>query len=292
MSRNKSKGNKKRFEDSFNQNIETEFFFKTRIRLLCKSMFEWKGLPEGVDSQFVENNLYHYGRLMFYKHPQYGYIITNVNDGGDFNIYNRPLSYNSWCIKFNRAVAAKSCVIIRNNIEELPTSYFANYYIEKIYQLERSIDSNIALQKFPALIGCSEEQRLFIENLMMKYEGNQPFIFTNKNGVDLENFKCLDLKVPFVADKLEDMKARKWNDCLNTLGINNANTDKKERLITDEVNSNNQFLKLSLDVFLSTREDACKQINLMFPDLNVSVEIREDFNLDGLDDNKEGDLNG
>ena len=63
------------------------------------------------------------------------------------------------------------------------------------------------------------------------------------------------------------------NEALTFLGINNANTDKKERLITDEVKANDEQLFVARQVMLNARKMACKEINEMFG-LNIDVEFR------------------
>ena len=40
--------------------------------------------------------------------------------------------------------------------------------------------------------------------------------------------------------------------------------DKKERLITDEANSNNELINLNLQSYLAPRQEACKQFNEKF----------------------------
>ena len=57
------------------------------------------------------------------------------------------------------------------------------------------------------------------------------------------------------------------------LGINNANMDKRERLVDDEVQANNKQVKACEDVMLKAREDAVKRINEMFG-LKISVRRR------------------
>ena len=57
------------------------------------------------------------------------------------------------------------------------------------------------------------------------------------------------------------------------LGVNNANMDKRERLVTNEVEANNQQVQASEDVMLKARERACKLINKMFG-TNIKVTRR------------------
>jgi len=90
----------------------------------------------------------------------------------------------------------------------------------------------------------------------------------------VDSLNVLDITAPFVADKLADLKHDIWNDALSFLGIDNANTDKRERLVKDEVNANNSFVDFNALYMLQAREIACKEINVMFG-CNVSVKRRE-----------------
>ena len=107
---------------------------------------------------------------------------------------------------------------------------------------------------------------------------------------------CLKTDAPIVFDKLEVEKHCIFNECLTFLGIDNANTDKKERMITDEVESNDEETKYFLNCFYKTRKDACNRINKKY-NLNIQIKLNKDV-LDLLeineDDiiNKEGDDDG
>ena len=57
------------------------------------------------------------------------------------------------------------------------------------------------------------------------------------------------------------------------LGINTLAVEKKERLITDEANANNEAIDFNIGAMLKARQDACEEINKMFG-LNVSVTLR------------------
>ena len=76
---------------------------------------------------------------------------------------------------------------------------------------------------------------------------------------------------PFLLDKISDYKKEIWNEALTYLGINNILVDKKERLITDEANSNNELINLNLQSMLAPRQDACRQFNEKYG-FNILVE--------------------
>ena len=81
------------------------------------------------------------------------------------------------------------------------------------------------------------------------------------------------LNAPFVADKLQQHKNNLMCELLTLLGLNNtaSNNMKKERLLVDEVNVNNDEIKMYLDMEFKCREVACEKINKKYG-LNISVE--------------------
>ena len=151
----------------------------------------------------------------------------------------------------------------------------------RLYEAERTADVNIKAQKTPILLLIDDKQRLTIENLYSQYDGNRPFIFGDKNNLSENQLKAIKTDAPFIADKIIDYKKEIWNEALTFLGINNIMIDKKERLITDEANSNNELINLNLQSYLVPRQEACRQFNEKFgltgTDKEISVRVRSDL---------------
>jgi hypothetical protein len=87
------------------------------------------------------------------------------------------------------------------------------------------------------------------------------------------------------SELLDDYK--KILDMFDTeIGIPNANTQKKERMITDEVNQNNIATQSKSELWLETMKDGCEKVNAMFG-LNISVDLRFREQLEVMDDTVE-----
>lgn len=166
-------------------------------------------------------------------------------------------------------------VIIYNNMIRTNSVLACKLYAERLWDLDRNIDINAKAQKTPVLIQCDESQRLTMQNLYMQYDGNQPFIFGDKN-LDINSLKVLKTDAPYVADKLYQLKTEIWNEALTYLGISNVNYQKKERMITDEVLRNQGGTIASRYSRLEARREAVDKINQMFG-LNIEVDYREDY---------------
>ena len=151
----------------------------------------------------------------------------------------------------------------------------------RLYEAEQTAMVNIKAQKTPVLLLMDEKQRLTMENIYSQYEGNKPVIFGDKNSLGENVIKAINTQAPFIADKIIDYKKEIWNEALTFLGINNIMVDKKERLITDEANSNNELINLNLQSYLSPRQEACRQFNEKFgftgTDKEISVRVRSDL---------------
>lgn len=245
-----------------------------RLSLIATSIFTWEGLDEiGGDSRFLEQCLFKYGRACFIKDKELGYMTINANPSDKLNHYNLPVRINAWSVGYSKNYDFDDCVYIMNNEMQLPTISTIELFASRLYEAERTIDVNIKAQKTPVLIEGDAKSMLTLKNLYMKFSGNEPFIFGNKNFNLDKALNVLKTDAPFIADKLQDYKHEVWNECLTFLGINNANTDKKERLVTDEVNSNNDLIKFYFNCFYKTRKKACDEINKKYFNGKEQVKI-------------------
>lgn len=151
----------------------------------------------------------------------------------------------------------------------------------RLYEAQRTADINIIAQKTPVMIAVDERQRLMMENLYNQYNGNHPFIFGDNKQLSKDILQAIKTDAPFVADKIQDYKKEIWNEALTFLGVNNIMEEKKERLITDEANTNNELINLNLQSFLAPRKKACEQFNEKYgftgTDKEISVRVRSDL---------------
>ena len=176
---------------------------------------------------------------------------------------------------YNIALDNTDSVIIFNNYLHTNSMLDVEMCSKRLYNLDRAIDVNANAQKTPVMIQCDENQRLVMKNLYKQYDGNEPFIFASKN-LDLKELKVLKTDAPYVADKLYDLKTNLWNEALTYLGISNTNTNKKERMITDEVTKGHGGTIASRYSRLESRRQACRKINAMFG-TNIEVDYRDDL---------------
>ena len=275
----------------------TDYFY--RIMLIARSIFKWNNLPNGIDEKWIERWLFTEGQCVFFKDKTYGYMIAKVTPNGEINFYDEPTKVRPYGTNYvgESLINDSECVIIRNNDIMLPTAFTVKLFALRLADISRTIDINVHAQKTPNLIKCSERQKISLKQLYKQWNGNEPVIFAD-NELNDENFDILDTEAPIVFDKLQIQKHEIWNECMTFLGINNANMNKRERLVDDEVQANNEQIMYSADVMLKARERACERINEIFG-LNISVELRnkpETFieELDGIsnEEAEEGVING
>ena len=279
-----------RFLDSALMNSETYFDYVERFKKICLSMFEWVNLPESMNARYLEECLYYKGQASLLKDELYGFINTQCASNGYLNIYGLPSSLNCYSYQYNSirnlytgldGAEDKDCILVMNNWERIPTASTIELFCQRLAEAEMTATVNIKAQKTPVLIVVDENQRLMMENLYAQYDGNKPFIFGDKNQVGDGVVKSISTGAEFIADKIMEYKKQIWNEALQFLGINTLQTEKKERLITDEASSNNELINLNLQSMLVPRQEACKQFNKLFglegTDKEISVRLRSDL---------------
>ena len=272
--------NYKKKAKSLNDRTYTDFYY--RLMLMARSVFQWDGLPNNIDEKWIERYLYHEGCCMFYDDANLGFMVAKTAYSDHLNEYDEPTelrpiyaNYRGDTIKGYKT--GKECVLIRNNDIMYPTAPTIELFALRLTEIQRSIDININAMKTPVLLKCTEKQRLSLKNVFEQWNGFEPVIFGDKT-LDTGEIGAIKMDAPIVFDKLQIHKKDYWNECMTFMGINNANMDKRERLVDDEVQANNEQIALSASVMLKSRQLACDQINRLYGDRlekPVTVKIRE-----------------
>lgn len=251
----------------------TDYFI--RLMIISRSVFEWTGLEElGINEKWIERYLFAEGQCVFFKDPIKGYMVTALTPNGKLNYYNEPTTIKPYAVDYvgDTLISDENCVIIKNNDLCVPTTRTIQLYAYKLASIDRTIDVNIQAQKTPVIIECTEKERLSMKNFIKQRNDNEPQIFVNQEfnskGITVHN-----LNTPLVFRDLELHKHMIWNECMTYLGLNNSNQDKKERLVTNEVEANNEQVEACFNALYSERKRACDKINEIFG-TNIGVRKR------------------
>lgn len=264
-------------------NNDTFQMYLWRLMDIAISTFEWKNLPEGVDPRMLEFWLLQNGFCIFFydedlknssesKAPE-GYAVLQAMIAGQWDMYNYPKERRAYAVNgLNVELNETNSVLIFNDFLRVPMFPTLYLYAKRLAEIDRTIDVNVMNQKTPKIIRCDDRERLTFKNLAMQVQGNVYWIFGDKN-VDIKNIEVLDVSAPLVANDLQILKHQYWNEALTFLGIENTNTDKKERLISSEVYTNMGDVEIQRFTRLNARKQACEEINKLFG-LNIDCEFR------------------
>jgi len=192
--------------------------YYSRLRGLAISSFKWEGLPELISKRFLETTLFDHGKIAFYHDDELGFMVSKCMPAAELNHYNEPTGYELYATGgFSKSVKADDIVLIRNNYQMIPTDYTIRLFALRLYEAERTIDTNIKQMKTPVLLRVDEKLRLTLLNIYRQYDGNEPFIFGDKD-LPLDLIKAINTEAPYLADKLIDYKTNVWHEALTDLG--------------------------------------------------------------------------
>ena len=259
-------------------NNMTFSYYYCKLMLVARSLFEWENLPNNMDERWIEKYLFTSGKCIFYKDPTMGFMVAGLAQQGSINCYGDPTSV--WPVAENytyngeKLVNGENCYVIRNNDLMLPNFPIIRHYAYKLCNIDRAIDTNVEAVKTPIIVRCSEKQKLSLKNAINQRKDNEPVIWSSDLADINEMVDTLTTNAPIVFPQLQTQKHMILNEVFTDLGINNANMDKRERMVANEVEANNEQVKACEDVMLKSRQQACKEINRIFG-TNISVKRRK-----------------
>lgn len=269
-------------------NDRTYLDYKSRLKKIATSIFEWKNLPDSMDSEYIEYCLYALGQCALLHTEKYGFINTKATINGNLNLYGLPTALNCYSygsVQYTRNVyyggeskdINSECILVKNTQDRnpVPTVATLELFAYRLYQAERTADVNVQNAKRSRLILTSENQRLTMENMFRQYDSNLPYIFGDSDNFKSGSIESLDISSAFIGSDIMKYKKEIWNEALTFLGCDNF-SEKKERLISDEVDTNNEVINLNLMSFLAPRQLACDQFNKKYG-TNIEVKVRSDL---------------
>lgn len=264
--------------DNFNS-----FYFELLDKAL--SLFEWKNLPENIDSDMIEFFLLTRGHIAFFKsedklHATFGtpsdtldenytftkYLITNpyISGGETFNLTvgsDCIVVYNTPCDKvsitksiFNRSLR-RTAGILADNISSLNCLQINS----RVQTMVTADNSNIAKSAETVL--------------KEMYEGKPYKVITNNlaNNITIENKNNTNSNT---FSELINLNNYMYAQYLHSIGIKSNESAKKERLITAEIDENDTECQINLNQMLKSRKKAVEKINKLF-DTNIEVKLNE-----------------
>ena len=279
-------GNRNRhFKDSAMLNSLIFNYYFQKLLDIAVAVFNYEGLPADIDVGYLEYLLISRGAAVItYDQAADQFIVLQLAEIIEYNYAHKPYKYRGIAPITgyqSEELSSKNSVVFYNNLSMLPSYDDLFEFARRLYNLQTTIDINVNAQKTPVLVKATENQRLTMINLYQQYDGNQPFIFADKS-LDLDGLSVLSTNAPFVADKLDELKNKAWNEALTYLGVSNVSINKKERLITDEVVRSQGGVVASRYSRLQARQTAIEQFNEIYGTA-ANVEFREDVTEGGAE---------
>ena len=269
-----------------NDNIVQETARLTKhYQMLALNRYKWENLPNGIESRYIEQMLYDNGECAMFDHPDLGLCVLRSSSRENLNIYGEPTKLSLSGFNEHRTVMMDECIRIMNNDLGLPTLPNIAYYARRMAEIDDIIMQNLRQQRVPYLFATDESNSFSMKSLYDRMYQGEPAIFVDKDMLkgQPENVMVIPTIAPYLVDKLQIQKQEMERELLTFLGINNT-LEKKERLLVDETNSNNQFIKMTSDIGFKQRQLACEKMNEMFG-LNVRVvETQDEFECEVMDD--------
>lgn len=291
---------------------------------LLINRYKYNGLPGSVNERIIELSFLLRGAAMVAEVDGNHYSLMCA-PGADYNIYGEPTKawgygMNGFNREFNlyvrgsdegpltlRGVSGANATRNYNAVmgwDNKARYPYVNYLIAectRLADIQRSNDVIRANLKRPAIVACEETQVNTVRNAFKNKDENEDVIVISAAGLNIDSVKVWDLKTdPTLLAAFADDYERHEAQLRERAGLfSNPNQDKKERLLVDEVNANDEETQSSEDICLTMRQQFCEDLNNAFG-LNVSVEprnkpdeeVQEDDDLFGMEDGQSDGSDG
>lgn len=266
------------------RHFQWENMFRRMLTELSISRFKWKGLPDSIDPRFLELTLFRNGLSVFYWDDRFGKYLAMQASQDVPNFQGNYTKFQMHGTSFPSIMKTLEDVVpIYGNQLRLPEFDVIDIYAFRLAMLEVTFDVNARNARRTRTVFADENKRNTMTQTNNAIDRGDPVIFLR--DMDIAGaIASVDLGVqPKQLEELDVTTTRQFNKCMNMLGIDTANQDKKERLVSAEVDANSESVLNIRQTALRARQYAADAINAKFQKrdeygaptgepLNVSVE--------------------
>lgn len=254
-------------------------YFTKYLLQKAMSVFEWD-LPETWNKDYFLYVLYCWGYVAVINTDKFGVIPQGCGLKG-YDVFYAPthaVIANPLLSGILEPRIGTQCELLKLQPDFSGILDLVGHYAEQMALASQSVSVNLLNSKLSYVF--TAKTKALAESLKKMYDqiaSGEPAVVIDsrlKNAADgEETWKAFEQNVGgnyIVTDLLADL--RKIEAMFDTeIGIPNANTDKRERLIQDEVNANNIETYSKCAMWLENLQDACKRVNDMF---GLSIAVR------------------
>ena len=274
-------------------------FFKRYLLQDAMTPFKWE-MPEEWDRSYFLYVLYVIGFIGILDTDKYGVIPQHGTLSG-YNVFYRPsdlivtnplFGSRTYTLRIGR-----DTTLIKLEPDYLGLYDIVDYYGDLMALAAETAGVNLLNSKLSFVFAADNTAAAeSYKKLFDDITSGNPMAVVDKNLFDdMGNLKVQlflqNVGQNFIADKLLDVLRTIRAMFLTEIGIPNANTQKKERLIKDEVNANNFETRSKCALWLDELQKSCKQARDMFG-IELSVDWRDDIKLEVTDNGTDVDNSG
>lgn len=252
---------------------------------LSTTRYKWEGLPDYVTSSYIERQLTNNG-MVFAVRDEIGKLQFVPGTTMDYNTYEQPITGQTTSIGSAAFSLIPSSVVfqgedanavyIADNSFKMPQLYQIQFWAEQLASVKGKIDANLRTISTPVILsGTPRTIKALTRQLSSALEGD-PVIVEDAEATEAgtglaSSIQAINTNPIYLVDKLNEYHDKLWANAIEQLGINTASYQKKERMLYDEVNANNDLISRYTSDGLEVRRQAAKAINKMFG-TNITVD--------------------
>lgn len=219
-------------------------------------------------------------------------LVVRYAPSNRYNIYNYPthaFAINNRGVKFipyNELEIDKDIVIVYSQANEHSIFESIKSKIDKIVDLEMILYACNKIQKSNWALGINIDDKTAANGIISQLMSDKPFVIATFE--QLKEVGQIGNNAPFISDKIEMMIQSNLDSIYTYLGFNNVGVlEKKEHLLDNEINANNEVIASNNDNFIEKISQGLDRVNSVFG-TNISIELtNKEINLDSKDKDEE-----